>query len=625
VVAQFAGNADSYTQINFQNINSSPTASGDYIITANNGTDSANFIDMGIAGNTWDGTQLNSLGNAVLANDGYLYVNGGNLVVGTFLNSGNVINTWKFNTNGTTIFPTLTVTRGDRTGTLTGQTLLFGDSTQEALISTPNGTNDINASQRFVINPGAGATGTTGEGGDIYLYAGRGGDAGGSGGDIKIRGGLGPVNGDGGYIDIQGGEADNDGTGGYIDILGGLSGNAAGGYVRFTGGQGQTSGGDANIIGGYANNGLGGNVNILGGSSGLGAGSFGNVNINTGNAGNTWIFDQYGNLTIPGNILGNGNILIAPDSANSGGYLNIYLTTGPDVHVASNSDSTLILGRDDYANVTVNVNGNVSVQASTGSSPSVWNFDTDGVLNLPGEGVLQSTNDTVTLRSFNTTTGNANSVYLGTSGGLGFGDTAIGGNWLEIFRSGTDPQIATPSNLLIRSDSTNTAPTWTFGANGNLTAPGAVSAVGNVTGGNVLTGGVVSATGNVTGGNIITTGNVTGNTAGYALGYRDIPQVSFTGNATINTTDAGKHYYSTLSTGNVLTIANNASQGFQVGAAITVINQGTGNITIAQGSGVTLYLAGNATAGNRTVATFGMATLIKVATDTWFINGTGVS
>jgi hypothetical protein len=110
-----------------------------------------------------------------------------------------------------------------------------------------------------------------------------------------------------------------------------------------------------------------------------------------------------------------------------------------------------------------------------------------------------------------------------------------------------------------------------------------------------------------------------------AVGYRDIPQVSFAGNTTIATTDAGRHYYSTQSTSYILTIANNASQGFQVGAAITVVNQGTGNITIAQGSGVTLYLAGNATSGNRNVATFGMATLIKVATDTWFINGTGVS
>jgi hypothetical protein len=124
---------------------------------------------------------------------------------------------------------------------------------------------------------------------------------------------------------------------------------------------------------------------------------------------------------------------------------------------------------------------------------------------------------------------------------------------------------------------------------------------------------------------VAATGNVSGNTAGFAIGYRDVPQVLFTGNVTMATADAGKHFYSTQSTSYILTIANNASQAFQTGSAVTIINQGTGNITVAQGSGVTLYLAGNATSGNRTVSTFGMATLIKVADDTWFINGSGVA
>jgi hypothetical protein len=124
---------------------------------------------------------------------------------------------------------------------------------------------------------------------------------------------------------------------------------------------------------------------------------------------------------------------------------------------------------------------------------------------------------------------------------------------------------------------------------------------------------------------LVSSGNITGNTAGFAIGYRDVPQVSFTGNVTMATADAGKHFYSTQSTSYILTIANNASQAFQTGSAVTIINQGTGNITVAQGSGVTLYLAGNATAGNRTISTFGMATCIKVATDTWFINGSGVA
>ncbi len=152
-----------------------------------------------------------------------------------------------------------------------------------------------------------------------------------------------------------------------------------------------------------------------------------------------------------------------------------------------------------------------------------------------------------------------------------------------------------------------------------------LTATGNVSGGNILTGGVVSATGNVSGANLIAGGNVTGNVGGFSLGYRDIPQVSFSANATIATADAGKHFYSTSASNLILTIANNASQAFQTGSAVTIINQGTGNITVAQGSGVTLYLAGNASSGNRTISTFGMATCIKVATDTWFINGTGVA
>ena len=166
---------------------------------------------------------------------------------------------------------------------------------------------------------------------------------------------------------------------------------------------------------------------------------------------------------------------------------------------------------------------------------------------------------------------------------------------------------------------------------GNITTAGLISATStitsaaNVTGGNITTAGLITAGGNVTSGNVSVTGNVTGNTAGFAIGYRDIPQVSLSANATIATADAGKHFYSTSASNLILTIANNASQAFQTGSALTIINQGSGNITVAQGSGVTLYLAGNATAGNRTISTFGMATCIKVATDTWFINGTGVA
>jgi len=120
-------------------------------------------------------------------------------------------------------------------------------------------------------------------------------------------------------------------------------------------------------------------------------------------------------------------------------------------------------------------------------------------------------------------------------------------------------------------------------------------------------------------------GNVQGSTNGFAIGYRDIPQISFTGNTTIALSDAGKHYYSTSATNYTLTVANNASVAFSTGAAINIINQGTGTITIAPGVGVTMYMAGNSTSSTRTLASYGMATMQKVATDTWFVSGVGLA
>ena len=91
---EVATSANSYSQVNIQNINPGPAASGDLVLTADNGNDVVNYIDMGITSSTWDGSQNNSLGNAVVANDAYMYVQGnvgiGNLVIGTTSTSTNV-------------------------------------------------------------------------------------------------------------------------------------------------------------------------------------------------------------------------------------------------------------------------------------------------------------------------------------------------------------------------------------------------------------------------------------------------------------------------------------------------------------------------------------------------------
>jgi hypothetical protein len=126
-------------------------------------------------------------------------------------------------------------------------------------------------------------------------------------------------------------------------------------------------------------------------------------------------------------------------------------------------------------------------------------------------------------------------------------------------------------------------------------------------------------------GTVTINGNLQGSTNGFTIGYKDIPQLSYTGNTTLAATDGGKHYYSTVATATTLTVPNSTSVSFAVGTAVNVVNQGAGTITLAQGSGVTLYLAGNSTAGNRSLSSYGVATIQKVATDTWFVVGVGLA
>ena len=126
-------------------------------------------------------------------------------------------------------------------------------------------------------------------------------------------------------------------------------------------------------------------------------------------------------------------------------------------------------------------------------------------------------------------------------------------------------------------------------------------------------------------GGLSVAGNITGNTAGFTIGYLNIPQVTFSANTTLALTDAGKHYYSTTASNLALTIANNTSVSWPIGATITVIERAAGNIIITPGTGVSLYYAGNSTAGSRVLSTYGMATLINVEANVWMVNGSGLT
>jgi hypothetical protein len=118
-------------------------------------------------------------------------------------------------------------------------------------------------------------------------------------------------------------------------------------------------------------------------------------------------------------------------------------------------------------------------------------------------------------------------------------------------------------------------------------------------------------------------GNLTAKTGGFDIGYRDMPQVS-AGNVTLALADAGKHYYDTSTAPITVTIPNNANVAFATGTVISFVNNSTGNLIIGREDAVSLYLGGNSTSAGRTITTYGVATIMKVATNTWFVNGTGV-
>jgi len=69
-----------------------------------------------------------------------------------------------------------------------------------------------------------------------------------------------------------------------------------------------------------------------------------------------------------------------------------------------------------------------------------------------------------------------------------------------------------------------------------------------------------------------------------------------------------------------LTIPANSTTSFNVGATVNVIQQGSGTVTI-DATNVTLYSPGGTTGSRDLASQYSMATLVKLNTDTWIVQG----
>ena len=124
----------------------------------------------------------------------------------------------------------------------------------------------------------------------------------------------------------------------------------------------------------------------------------------------------------------------------------------------------------------------------------------------------------------------------------------------------------------------------------------------------------VLANGNVTSRNIISTGELSD-----AKGeIRSVPQEIKSTSYVLQSSDHGKH----ISTTAGVTLNTGI---FTIGQNVTIFNNSSSSITITQGTSVTIYQAGTANTGSRTLAQRGIATLLCVGTNTYVINGGGLS
>ncbi len=109
------------------------------------------------------------------------------------------------------------------------------------------------------------------------------------------------------------------------------------------------------------------------------------------------------------------------------------------------------------------------------------------------------------------------------------------------------------------------------------------------------------------------------------IGYLNIPQNHQVGNYTLALTDEGGAIYHDLGDGAATwTIPANSSVAFPIGTVITFENMSATSVSIAITTD-TLYLAGAGMTGTRTLAQYGMATMVKLTATTWLINGVNLT
>ena len=189
----------------------------------------------------------------------------------------------------------------------------------------------------------------------------------------------------------------------------------------------------------------------------------------------------------------------------------------------------------------------------------------------------------------------------------------IGNTAVQLGNTITTINNLTLANVTIQSGS-NIAANITIG-NTTIGLGNTATNIGNLTLANVtITSGVVAANANVA------TSESVNN-----VGYMGVPQNSQNTGYNVVIGDAGKHLYHPVGqAAATYTIPANSNVAFGIGTAITFINMSANAVTVAVTTD-TMYLSSLGTTGNRTLAQYGIATAVKMTSDSWIISGSALT
>ena len=353
------------------------------------------------------------------------------------------------------------------------------------------------------------------------------------------------------------------------------------------------------------------------------------VDLNTGaNVGDTVETVAYASLSVAGGVtsFSAGTTGLTPSTASGGA-----VTLAGTLAVANGGTGITSFGTGVATALGQNVTGsggNVLSSSPTIDSPTFTSQATfsAGTVSLPAITTTGDTNTGIFFPAADTiafSEGGTEAMRLDSSGNVGIGTTAPSSgsnpgkfavqgsqNFLaSLYRDSTNPsQLAFLDNNNSCALGTDGNASMVFYNNSRTTERMRIDSSGNVGIGNTPSGTYKL--------------QVTGLISDSKGDVRAAPIQAKTSAYVLVATDAGQTI--SITTGGVTV---NASI-FSAGDMVSIFNNSGSNQTITQGASVTLRLSGTATTGNRTLAQYGVATLLCIvggATPTFVISGAGLT